>query len=195
MKVTFIASPRGTEEFGSKIRSIFEYISQIGYKHVDEDVLTMNAESFVTTMQSGREGQVQWYNKKIKSIKEADICIFETSIHSLGVGFLVKEALEAGKPTIVLYYQDNVPYFLSGSKDEKLLVLKYNDETYQEVLQDALDKAREKRDKRFNFFISPKLLEYLETASSAEGVTKSKFIRNLIVGHMRSHKDDGSISD
>jgi predicted DNA binding CopG/RHH family protein len=52
-----------------------------------------------------------------------------------------------------------------------------------------LDHAREKRDKRFNFFISPKLLEFLEKTSNGDGITKSKYIRNLIVEHMRQNKN------
>lgn len=190
MKVTFIASPRGSAEFGPHISNIYKHIAQLGYKNTDDDVVNVTSEDFIQNMKVGRDEQVNWYNKKIKRIKEADICIFETSIHSLGIGFLIKEALEAGKPTIVLYYRDKTPYFISGSKDEKLLVQSYNEENYQDVLKESLDKAREKRDKRFNFFISPKLLEYLETASAAEGVTKSKFIRNLIVGHMRTHRSE-----
>jgi predicted DNA binding CopG/RHH family protein len=58
----------------------------------------------------------------------------------------------------------------------------------KKTLRELLENAREKRDKRFNFFISPKLLEFLENTSNTEGVTKSKYIRNLIVEHMRENK-------
>lgn len=75
-------------------------------------------------------------------------------------------------------------------EEEKLIIKQYNEKNIKKVIKEAIDIARERRDKRFNFFISPKLLEYLEKASFNDGVTKSKFIRNLITEHMRKTRGE-----
>lgn len=190
MKVFFSATYQGDKEYGSFYSKIYDAVKQLGYEHIDDPYMTMPYEEFLKEMDSGRDAHVNNYNLKIDSIKAADICIFETSYHSLGIGFMVLQAIELGKPTIVLYYKDKVPYFFSGVADDKLIVRSYTEKNIKKVVGEALEIAREKRDKRFNFFISPKLLDYLEKASHTEGVTKSKFIRNLIVEHMRETKKD-----
>lgn len=192
MKVYLSASPRGDKDFGEYYKKLYDELVKLGYQHVNNEIIKLSSDEFAKDMNDrGREAQLDLFNRKIKAIKEADICIFETSIHSLGVGFLVNKALEFGKPTVVLYFRENVPYFISGAEDEKLIIREYNEKNVKKIVKEAIDIARERRDKRFNFFISPKLLEYLEKASKEEGVTKSKFIRNLIMGHMRENREDG----
>jgi predicted DNA binding CopG/RHH family protein len=190
MKVFLNASPRGAKDFGEFYQKIYDELQKLGYYHVNDEIIKLSYDEFKDQMKKGREAQVDLYNRKIKAIKSADICIYETSFHSLETGFLVNKSIEQGKPTIVLYYKEQVPYFISGIEDEKLIVKEYNDKNVKRMVKESIDVARERRDKRFNFFISPKLLEYLERASSNEGVTKSKFIRNLITDHMRRTKGD-----
>ena len=126
----------------------------------------------------------------IDGIQSADICLFEATTPSLAVGFLIQRALEYSKPTIVLYYKENMIYFLSGIEDEKLIKQSYDEKNFKKVLRASFAKAREKRDKRFNFFLSPKLLNYIEEASKARSITKSKLLRDMIVNDMRENKLD-----
>lgn len=192
MQVFFTATYQGQKQFGSFYKKIYEEIKNLGYSHLDHEVVNITYEDYLKKMEVGRESQVSNYHETINFIKKADICVLETSAHSLGLGFIVQKSLEMSKPTVVLYYEDNIPYFLAGIEDEKLLVKSYNEKNIKKVLSEAFELARERRDKRFNFFLSPKLLEYLELASKKEGVTKSKLIRDLIVDHMRNEsKMDG----
>lgn len=185
MKVFFTASLRGKKEFDVYYQKIYQEIAGMGYEHLDNEILTKSMADFYEEMDGGREAQVELYKKKIKYLQEADICIFETSLHSLTTGFLITKAIDYNKPTIVLYYKENLPYFLVGAQEEKLILRSYNQNNLKKVLNETFEDARERRDKRFNFFISPKLLIYLEKSSKDMGITKSKFIRNLIVEHMR----------
>lgn len=185
MYVFFQGTYQAQKQFGENYKKIFDEIKELGYSHVSDDIINLGYKEYLKMMEKGREAQVENYNRNMHSIKKADICIFETSAHSLGVGFLAQKSLDEGKPTIVLYYGDNTPYFLSGVDDEKLIVRSYTEKTLRKILKESLETARERRDKRFNFFLSPKLLEYLEDASTKEGVTKSKLIRDMIVNHMR----------
>lgn len=185
MKVFLISTPRAKGKFRENYRLLYDEIGKMGYTHVTDFIHT-TSDDFYDKMEHGREEHKKFYTNMIKGIQSADICVFETSVPSLGVGFLIQSALDYSKPTIVLYYQDNTAYFLSGIDDEKLIVKSYDDKNYKKILKNALEQAREKRDKRFNFFLSPKLLNYLETVSTEQGVTKSKILRDLIVENMRN---------
>lgn len=192
MKVFLVSTPKGKEKFSLNFDKLYNEISKLGYDHVS-DFINLTEDNFIEEMNSGREAQVKFYNEMIKSIQNADICIFEASTPSFGLGYLIEKALSNSKPTIVLFYKELQSFLLSGINDEKLLVRVYDEKSYRKILQDALEQAREKRDKRFNFFLSPKLLDYLEQASKKEGITKSKLIRDLIVNHMRTELKTDSL--
>jgi len=190
MKIFFTTTYEGKENFGEYYLKLFKEIESLGYEHLDNEAAVITYKEYVDKMSRGREEQVKNYHQKMNYIQKADICIIESSAHSLGNGFIVQKALESSKPTIVLYYKNNVPYFLSGVEDDKLIVASYNEDNYAKVLKKVLNTAREKRDKRFNFFLSPKLLQYIDDDSKKRGITKSKLLRDMIVEHMREHADD-----
>lgn len=186
MKVFFTASLRGQNSFVKHYLSIYKTIEQLGYTHLDDEIFVLKKRAYYQQIEKeGRKGYVKLYRRKMQRLQEADICVFECSLHSLSIGFLIDKALESNKPTIALYYKDNIPHFLAGIQEEKLIVKSYNEKNYKKVIKEFLKEAREIKDKRFNFFISPKLLSYIETISKEQGVTKSRFIRSLIVEHMR----------
>ncbi len=189
MKIFFATSHRGKKEFIKHYRIIYEEAKQLGYKHIDYDLFSTSTEDFYQKLiAGGKKADVELYKARIQSINEADICIFDCSYPSLSIGFLIDKSLEQGKPTIVLYFKDKgkdtTPYFISGIDNERLILQGYTEKTLKKIIRDSLELAKERRDKRFNFFISPRLLEYLEKVSKEEGMTKSKFIRNLILEHM-----------
>lgn len=164
-------------------------IADLGYTHVDNDIIGVPVDEFYGKLnKEGREGNVELYKRKIVAIQESDICVFECSVHSLSIGFVIQKALDFNKPTIVLYHENDIPHFLVGAMDEKLIVKSYTDSTLKKVLESSLVTASEVRDKRFNFFIRPELLTYLEKASKDLNVTKSTFIRNLILEHRKKNK-------
>lgn len=185
MKVFFTATYEGEKEFGEFYKLVYEELEHLGYTHLDNEAISITYDEYIDRMAKNRDARVKNYQKKMKHIQDADICVIESSAHSLGNGFIVQKALESSKPTIVLYYKNNTPFFLSGVEDEKLIVASYDEKNYVQVLRKALDHAREKRDKRFNFFLSPKLLQYIDDTSKERGVTKSKLLRDMIVKHMR----------
>lgn len=183
MRVLFAGAFRGEDKFHLLYEKIYKYIEELGYTHLDKEIIELTYKDFVRKMSSDKINKKR-YLQKISLLKKADICVFETSNHSLGIGFLIEKALAYSKPVIVLYYKSNIPHFISGVDNEKLIVKSYSEINLNKVLETALDTASDCRDKRFNFFIRPTLLNYLEKASKEEDVTKSTFIRNLILEHM-----------
>ncbi len=189
MKILFSASLRGKKHFNSQYQQIVQIIKELGHSPLGTDYLSsMGDKIYEDLKKGGRQSNVDFYKREMKLIQQADICIFECSTHSLSIGFSVQKTLEMNKPAIVLYYKDNVPFFLSGAEDDKLILKNYDESNVKDVIRKTIDEASELRDKRFNFFINPSLLTYLENTSKSLGVTKSNFIRNLILDHMKKNK-------
>lgn len=186
MKVFFTASMRGKKHFGKYYLKIIEEIERLGYTIIKDDLFNFSQEEYYEKLDLGeRKANKELYKKKISSLQEADINIFDCSFHSLSIGYVVEKSLEMNKPTILLFYKNNQPYFLEGAVNEqdKLIVMSYNDKNIKSIIKKVIDLAKERRDRRFNFFINPKLLDYLEKTSKELGLTKSTFIRNLILDH------------
>lgn len=182
MKIFFTASLRGKKEHDYFYEIIYNYIRELGYKNVDDEIFKLSEGEYYNRIEKeGRDAYVDLYQRKIKHIQEADLCIFECTLHSLSIGFLIEKAMSLNKPTIVLYLEDNIPHFLAGVENDKLIVSSYKKENLIQILKNAIEQARDIRDTRFNFFISPSLLSYLEETSKKLSVTKSTFIRNLIL--------------
>lgn len=186
MKVYFNTSHRGIRFFNKYYKSIYQHIKDLGYQINYDKIITTSSNDFYEAVEKGgRTSHLEIYNENLKSIQEADIAIFEGSLPSLSMGFLIQKAISMNKPTIVLYLKDNTPVLLIDHIEEKLIVKSYTDENLKEIVQESLEQATEIRDKRFNFFISPDLLTYLNNASKDQGITKSTFIRNLLLEHQR----------
>lgn len=189
MKVFFQASHIERAKYEPFYKKIYEEISKLGYTHVSDEIINVSTSEFYKSVQKGgKEAFEKLYLENERKIQDADIVVFETSVPSGGIGFLIQKSIDHSKPTILLYHEGSPTYLFLGAKEEKLIVSSYSNETLSSVLKDALDQAKEKRDKRFNFFISPRLLTYLDEQSHALGVTKSKFIRDLIIEYMQRQK-------
>lgn len=195
MKVFFTASMRGQKEFKAYYEKIYHTIEELGYTQLDDELINQKIRNFYDELEKkGRDAYVDLYKRKMRLIHEADICVFECSLHSLSIGFVIEKSIDLNKPTIALYYKDNLPHFLMGVDEEKLFIKSYTENNIKKVLKETLKDARERKDKRFNFFITPKLLLYLEKISKEQGVTKSKFIRSLIFEYMKKNPIGTSIS-
>jgi len=177
MKVFFTASQKGKSYFEQYYKRIVEETEIMGFLILKDDIIDTKEEEYN-----------KLYHDKLKALQEADVCVFEATVPSFSVGYLIAKSLEFNKPTIVLYFKDNVPYFLLGISNEKLIARNYNDSNLNKILEEAYKAASQLRDKRFNFFITPDLLNYLDETSRSNNVTKSMFIRKLILDHRQKNR-------
>jgi hypothetical protein len=188
MKVFFTASHRGKKYFEENYQKIHQIIESLGNQLLEDDILVVPELKFYQELNIGGEKAVkQLYEKKIKCIQEADTCVFEASIPSVSIGYQVRKSLELNKPTAVLYFKNNPPHFLLGAEEEKLIFRSYTEHNLKQIVEEILTEANKMRDKRFNFFIGTDLLNYLEETSKNMKITKSTFIRNLILDHKKKH--------
>lgn len=181
MKVYFTASLRGMQFYEQYYHELYTQIEKLGYNHLDKEIFALNRVQYYSELETtGREQNVDLYKRKMKALQLADICVFEVSLHSLSIGFQIEKALNYLKPTIVLYLEDNKPYFLDGIDNEKLILSSYNSKNIHDKLKKCFEIAHKKKEQRFNFFLSPDLLNYLEEASRKRATSKSMYVRNLI---------------
>ncbi len=188
MKIFFYSSPVSST-FDTHVKHIYDELMNLGYVHTSDEAVSHVVRDILKKDKNFSQASKEKYNTFIKGFIEAvaksDICIFEASFQSLGLGYLIDKSLELAKPTIVLYYEGNVPHILNVVDNDKLIVQSYNDKNIDSIIRKTINEGREKRDKRFNFFLSPKLLQYIDDASRERGITKSKLLRDMIVKHMR----------
>lgn len=186
MKVFFGSSQRGKKFYDSFYKEIYQELNDLGLTHLDNDLVKISTQDFYRHLEAkGRNAYFDLYRRKIDYLIKADVCVFECSLPSLSIGFLIERSLELHKPTIILYYKDNLPFFLMGNQNYKLIASSYNDRNIKTVVKRTIAAAKKQQDKRFNFFINPRLLSYLETESKKLNVSKSSLIRELIEERMK----------
>jgi hypothetical protein len=59
----------------------------------------------------------------------------------------------------------------------------------EKILWDSLKEAKCLIDMRFNFFVSPKILNYLDWVGHKRMIPKSVFLRNLIEREMKKDRE------
>ncbi len=180
MKIFFTGSPRALKTHKESHIKIYKAIEKKG-KHLSDLVINANPDSFY---KAEYENVVKHYHDTIINLKKADIIVAEVSMHSMSMGFLVNKALELSKPVIALYTSGHEPFFLSGIDDTLLQIIEYNDSDVEEKITDALDYASAQQDTRFNFFVSPKHINFLDWVAQNKKIPRSVFLRRLIEREM-----------
>lgn len=178
MKVYFSSSLRAKKLYSKTFKLIYKIIEELGYSHTSKFLLKAKPEDYYT-----RRGKnfAQFYKTLITQIKKADVCVFETSLHSLGIGYCVDLALQMNKPVVILYKKDCNPIFFKGIKSEKLQLYEYeSSQDLKEVLKDALEIARGLIDIRFTFFINPKINRFLSWVAKNKKIPRAVYLRELL---------------
>lgn len=183
MKVYFMASPRGKTKLSDEFDKIYHAIEKQGHENVSDFLVTVDVDKFYLSDIS------DFFKQTVVNLKQADVCVFETTIPSLAVGHLMSLALTLSKPIVALYTGDRVPFFLSGSEDERVFIAQYSQESINKVLEDAFDFAKNQSDTRFNFFISPRHVNYLDWIAKSRKLPRSVYLRRLIESDMANNQD------
>ncbi len=180
MKIFFHFSPEKLEKFKAKYQKIYQVMEILGNQIIGVDFRSIKSKK--------ASAKVNVDQPEIKLIQEADVCVFEVSAPSLSAGYLIGKTLELNKPVVILYFKNNSPSFFLKMHEEKLIVHQYQASNLEKKVREALLAVKQLKDRRFNFFISADLLTYLEETSRKLKITKSTFIRNLILEHQRKNR-------
>lgn len=175
MKIYFSSSLRAKKQYGQNFKLIYDFIKEFGYSHTSDFIISHDPDDFY------KKGDfAKFYQNLLNQIKKADICVFEVTLHSLGIGYCVNLALQMGKPVILLYYQNSNPVFFKGLKSDKLQIYKYTRDNIKEVLVDALTIAKEAVDIRFTFFITPQINRFFNWIAKNKKIPRAVYLRNLL---------------
>ena len=186
MRIYFTASLRGKKEFGENYVQIVKSLSRIGDKVFADHILNFNADSLGTQT---KEEAKKNYDRVLSEIKKADIFVAEVSTQSLSVGHELTEAMTLSKPMVILYTGEHLPGLLLGSVYDKMQIVQYTPENLKDKLSAAVEEAMRHADVRFNFFVSPKILAYLDFIAQKRMIPRSVFLRNLIEREMKKDKE------
>lgn len=187
MKIYFVASPRAIKEEGVFLRKMYGYLTKDN--SMTSDLLAKLDETNVDNFyKADHKSVVNHYKKTINDIKKAELIVVEVSLHSMSMGFIVNKALEIGKPVVALYKKGFEPYFFSGIENPKLGIIGYNSEDWQKKLDEAINFGKGNTDVRFNFFVAPKHLAYLDWVAKTKKLPRAVFLRNLIEREMKKDK-------
>lgn len=185
MFVTFVASHSQRHDLLSYYQRIFEYLNRCDYKLFTGKLFETDDE-----MLGNEQSRKDWYDKAIKSIKKSDVVVVEISYPSTAnVGHELTYALESGVPVVALYKEGRDPLFLKGIENEKLIIMSYDDRNLESVLEESLDYATTQQDTRFNFFISPKIGNFLDWVSKKKRLPRAVYLRKLIEEDMKRNKE------
>ncbi len=186
MKIYFTAAISQKDKFDNYsqiIQTLKKIDPSVQHKHITDQTIEL--------IQSETDDQrVDYYKFALKQINKADIIVIEASFPStLNIGHEISVALEKGKPVIVLYKTGYDSFFLHGLKSDKLILVEYDDEDLTQLLEEAIQFAKDQSDTRFNFFIGPNQLKFLDDVSKQRRIPRSVFLRRLIEADMQKNPD------
>jgi hypothetical protein len=176
MKIFFTGSPRALKTKRENHEKIYKALEKKG-EHLSNLVIKADPDNFY---QTEYDYVVKHYKSTIKNLKKADIVVAEVSMHSMSMGYLINKALELSKPVIALYTTSHEPFFLTGLDDPRLQIVEYNLSDVEEKVSDALDYAASQQDTRFNFFVAPKHINFMDWIAHNKKIPRSVFLRKLI---------------
>ena len=189
MKVYFLASPRVVGKRQVFFADVYRCLKK-EHRMVDDLVWKLskmkNVGSFYKVTLKERTDR---FRKWMGYIRKCDVVVVEVSGHSMTLGYVVGKALELNKPVVALYKKGQESYFVSGIANFRLQMVEYGKDDVFEVLDKAIKKAKGLIDVRFNFFVSPKILTYLDWVAMNKKVPRSVFLRELIEKQMRKDKE------
>jgi len=184
MNKLFIFIPsEGKQYFNYYYKQIFDFFKQKGLKNVNQNLYEPGKKDAKKDPRIKKD-----YKQYLSRLSQADLVVLESSIPDIEAGYLICKAIELNKPVIALCLEGHLSNFLTVIKDEKFNLVEYKENNIRKKLEIACEKAKQSEDKRFNFFVSSKQLNYLNQEAKKMGITKSAFIRRLIMEY--SKKDN-----
>jgi hypothetical protein len=188
MKVYFTAAIAQKPVFGPIYDRIIKVLEEQNHQ-VQHDHITKTTLDDIKTLND--DDLVAHYRKVLKWVTQADIVVVEASFPStLNIGHEITLALEKGKPVVVLFKKGYSSFFLNGLNSDKLFLVEYTEETLKEVVKESIEYAKDQADTRFNFFISPRHVAYLDHIAKTKKVPRSVYLRQLIEADRAQHQDE-----
>lgn len=188
MKVYFSASRFYRDKFREVYKLIADQLQDQGYEVFDR----ANVDPAIEPKKVSEKEKIQLHKDFVKALDLSDFSIFEASYPStIHIGHEITIAIQKGKPVVVLYgcEGDKEPLMFKGLGGEKVIWVEYDLSNLKPRLQKAIEKAKKMQDVRFNFFVSPKHLEYLDWVAKKKMIPRAVFLRDLIEKEIKKDRE------
>lgn len=186
MKIYFSASRLYKAQYSENYKKILNVLKKSGCELLDNTYFKPSPSGYL--MPEGDRKNL--YRSMLKNMDNSDFCVFEASYPStLHIGHEITLAMGKSKPVIVLYTKDHEPILFKGIPNGKIIWIEYNDDSLEKQLNEAIERSKKEIDVRFNFFVSPKILAYLDWVAQKRMVPRSVFLRDLIEREMKKDKE------
>jgi len=186
--VYFLVSPRVVDKRQEFFAGVYDHLKKNG-KMVSDLVKRLSKMKAGDFYKVPEEEGADRFKRWLVYVKKCDVVVVEVSGHSMTLGYVIGKALELNKPVVALHRKGQKSYFVLGMDSSKLQVVEYDDKNVLEVLDGSMDKAKKMIDVRFNFFVNPKILTYLDWVAMKKKVPRSVFLRELIEKQMKRDKE------
>ncbi|OGV97378.1 hypothetical protein A2W24_06645 [Microgenomates group bacterium RBG_16_45_19] len=179
LTVFFTASYAGKSDYQSEYDAVLKALRGFRLNLIGTEV--GNYQEFLPEKLRARlktEPKLLHYEAIRHGIAIADAVVMEVSQEDFQLGHEATMAVDAKKPTLCLSVRED---WSQKIKHEYFFGAKYQPGEVAGVIQDFLVRVREmSRAKRFNLFVYPHQMEYLEQTAKTEGVSVAQYLRKLI---------------
>jgi len=187
MKIYFSGSRFFKKEYGERYDEIVDVLKRkygVVYDGSAPEAAPMGYEM-------PEDKKKELYKKMENGMDKSDICVFEASYPStIHIGHEITLASTKGKPSAVFYVKGREPILFKGLDNKKIIWVEYGGkEDIKQKVIDAVEECRKLIDVRFNFFVSPKILAYLDWVAKTKKLPRAVFLRELIEKEMRKDKE------
>jgi len=185
MKIYFTAPLNGGVLFDKRYKIIEKTLKDLGHKVLAGQAIKKSLEK----KNYNKKESVKIYRQLYRTLKSVEVAVVDVSNPSLSVGYEISLALELNKPVIAIHFKNRRYHLLNSIPNEKLQIVRYDIKNLKGQLEKAIKTALDMVDVRFNFFITPQLLSYLDWISGKKRIPRSVFIRGLIENDMKKNKE------
>ncbi|MDD3998589.1 MAG: hypothetical protein PHR98_00590 [Candidatus Shapirobacteria bacterium] len=189
MKIFFVASPRLVSKEPALFQMIHSHLAKNNIMLSDKLLKWTDKKTVEKIYDISQQESAQAYQKSIEMVKKADVVMMEVSGHSVSMGYLISKSLDLCKPVIAFYKKGTKILFLRGISNPKFKLVEYDKKNIGTLLDQGLEEAKKEIDVRFNFFVSPKILAYLDWIAQKRMIPRSVFLRNLIEKEIKKEKE------
>ncbi|MBW7944782.1 hypothetical protein H3C70_05295 [Patescibacteria group bacterium] len=178
MLIYFFATTSQSQTYQQSYMDIIHTIEKLGHKVLYEP---MEEDTRQQQQHMTAEERQSFYRRFMQQINKCDMVVAEVSYpSSINIGYRISIALEKNKPVLALHAKDKASPFLDGNTSERFLYEEYTPATLRKTIERALNFAEQHTDARFNFFISPRHINFLDFISRKRKIPKSVYLRELI---------------
>ena len=188
MKIFLSASIYGKQHLEDSCKKIIELTKKSGNTIVSDHILNTTNEEMA---QWKKDKDIKFHNFVMNGIKNADAVFAEISHPSTSVGYLIAMAAQAGKPVVCFYNGVEKPHLFGTleEQNDKFIVAQYkNLEELDKLVPEMIEFIHEGQDTRFNFFVTPKHINYLNWIAKSKKIPRSVFLRRLIEEEIKKNE-------